>query len=254
MSSLASFKPSAPYPPHLLLANIIPRQPLTRLPRTPRSLQAINNAERSPTDPLSSIAFSTYSTVHEILLGATEGPREAYRQLLKAKEDAAAKEAQAYDYNALPYDDPPYDDDHHLLHTPAAPPSVVSGTTTTTATSRVVFTPAASTATVVSGTVKAESDAGATATITTGKAEVNPYAAVATSTGMGVARIVGAGLKAPGVYTRGLARGFNNVPRLYGDETVREEEKIDRVASGLAAAGKVCILASSFHSSCGPSF
>ncbi|KAK0664247.1 hypothetical protein DIS24_g712 [Lasiodiplodia hormozganensis] len=206
-------------------------------------LQAANNADTSPTDPLSSIALSTYSTVHEILLGAAEGPREAYRQLLKAKEDAAAKEAQAYDYNALlpsAYDDDPvpYDDDHHLLHTPSAPPSVVSATTTTTtATSRVVFTPAA-TATIVSGTLKADSDAGATATMTTAKAEVNPYAAVATSTGMGVARIVGAGLKAPGVYTRGLARGFNNVPRLYGDETVREEEKIDGVTSGLAAAGK----------------
>lgn len=245
---MAAFKPSAPYPSYLFRANIITQQPLTRLPRTPCSLQAINNAERSPTDPLSSIAFSTYNTVREILLGAAEGPREAYRQLLKAKEDAAAKEAQAYDYNALGPDDDPalYDDDNHLLHTPAAPPSVVSGTTTTTtATSRVVFTPAA-TATIASGTVKAESDAGAT-TAMTAKGEVNPYAAVATSTGMGVARIVGAGLKAPGVYTRGLARGFNNVPRLYGDETVREEEKIDGVASGLAAAGKVCILTNSSY-------
>ncbi|GME32542.1 Vacuolar protein sorting-associated protein 13A [Neofusicoccum parvum] len=66
----------------------------------------------------------------------------------------------------------------------------------------------------------------------------NPYAAVAVSTGKGVARIIGAGLKAPATYTHGLAQGFNNMPRLYGDDTVRKEEKIDGFGSGLVAAGK----------------
>ncbi|EKG17365.1 hypothetical protein MPH_05432 [Macrophomina phaseolina MS6] len=79
----------------------------------------------------------------------------------------------------------------------------------------------------------AESDAG-----TAVGAKENPYAAVALSTGKGIARIVGAGLKAPGAYTYGLSRGLNNVPRLYGDETAREEEKINGVVTGLAAAGK----------------
>lgn len=62
------------------------------------------------------------------------------------------------------------------------------------------------------------------------------------SSGLGVARIVGAGLKAPGVYTSGLARGFHNVPRLYGDETVRREEEVEGVVGGLVAAGKVGFL------------
>ncbi|KAL9116784.1 MAG: hypothetical protein Q9187_006686 [Circinaria calcarea] len=56
--------------------------------------------------------------------------------------------------------------------------------------------------------------------------------------GKGVGRIVGAGLKSPMDFTLGLARGFHNAPKLYGDETVRRTEKITGLQSGLKAAGK----------------
>lgn len=68
----------------------------------------------------------------------------------------------------------------------------------------------------------------------------NPFAAVAVGTTMGIGRAVGAGLKAPGVYSQGVARGFHNLPRLYGDETVRKEDEVVGFRSGMAAAGKVC--------------
>ncbi|KAA8575534.1 hypothetical protein EYC84_004679 [Monilinia fructicola] len=38
--------------------------------------------------------------------------------------------------------------------------------------------------------------------------------------GKGISRIVGAGLKSPMDFTLGLARGFHNAPKLYGDDTV----------------------------------
>lgn len=57
--------------------------------------------------------------------------------------------------------------------------------------------------------------------------------------GKGVGRIVGAGLKSPMDFTLGLARGFHNAPKLYGDESVRTPEKITGFQSGLKAAGKV---------------
>ncbi|KAL1645984.1 hypothetical protein SLS58_003404 [Diplodia intermedia] len=209
----------------------------------------------SPTDPLSAIALSTYATVHEIVLGAAEGPREAYRQLRRAREEAQAKEAQAYDYRSLllgsaEYDDDNPDHDRFGDYRPTAPPSVASSMADDDGRERerVCYTPSATTTgTVVSGTARGEGESdGTTVGMGMGMGRVkageegggNPYAAVAARTGLGVARIVGAGLKAPGVYTRGLARGFNNVPRLYGDETVREEDRIDGVASGLVAAGK----------------
>ena len=56
--------------------------------------------------------------------------------------------------------------------------------------------------------------------------------------GKGVSRIVGAGLKSPMDFTLGLARGFHNAPKLYGDDTVRPSEKVTDFQSGLKAAGK----------------
>lgn len=55
----------------------------------------------------------------------------------------------------------------------------------------------------------------------------------------GLSRIVGAGLKSPMDFTLGLARGFHNAPKLYGDDTVRPQERVTDFQSGLKAAGKV---------------
>lgn len=60
----------------------------------------------------------------------------------------------------------------------------------------------------------------------------------AKDSGKGVTGIVGAGLKAPMDITHNVARGFHNLPKLYGDETVRPLEKVTDVQSGLQAAGK----------------
>ncbi|KAI4196827.1 MAG: hypothetical protein LQ350_006293 [Teloschistes chrysophthalmus] len=56
--------------------------------------------------------------------------------------------------------------------------------------------------------------------------------------GKGLGRIVGAGLKSPLDFTLGLARGFHNAPKLYGDESVRQPDKVTGIQSGLKAAGK----------------
>ena len=59
--------------------------------------------------------------------------------------------------------------------------------------------------------------------------------------GKGVQRIVAAGIKSPMDFSLGIARGFHNAPKLYGDDTVRPQEKVTDFQSGLKAAGKVCI-------------
>jgi hypothetical protein len=61
----------------------------------------------------------------------------------------------------------------------------------------------------------------------------------AKDSGKGVTGIIGAGLKAPMDITHNVARGFHNLPKMYGDETVRPLEKVTDVQSGLQAAGKV---------------
>ncbi|KAL1304257.1 hypothetical protein AAFC00_000671 [Neodothiora populina] len=56
-------------------------------------------------------------------------------------------------------------------------------------------------------------------------------------TGEGVSKIVSAGFKSPMDFTHGLAKGFHNAPKLYGDN-VRKSEPITDFRSGLMAAGK----------------
>lgn len=52
-------------------------------------------------------------------------------------------------------------------------------------------------------------------------------------------RIINTGLKSPMGFTLGVAKGFHNAPKLYGDTTVRESPKVTGFHSGLRAAGKV---------------
>lgn len=61
--------------------------------------------------------------------------------------------------------------------------------------------------------------------------------------GKGMGRIVEVGLKTPLDFTMGLAKGFRNAPRLYGDDTVREQDKITGFHSGIKTASKVCTYA-----------
>jgi len=64
----------------------------------------------------------------------------------------------------------------------------------------------------------------------------------AVGAGKGIARIVGAGLKSPMDFTLGVARGFHNAPKLYGDDTVRQQARVTDFPSGVKAATKVCLL------------
>ncbi len=59
--------------------------------------------------------------------------------------------------------------------------------------------------------------------------------------GKSIKHIVGAGLKSPMDFTLSLARGFHNAPKLYGDESVRQADKVTGLQSGLKAAGKVML-------------
>jgi len=68
--------------------------------------------------------------------------------------------------------------------------------------------------------------------------QVERLAEFAKDSGKGITGLVGAGLKAPMDITHNVARGFHNLPKMYGDETVRPLEKVTDVQSGLQAAGK----------------
>jgi hypothetical protein len=54
-----------------------------------------------------------------------------------------------------------------------------------------------------------------------------------------IGKIIVAGLLTPFELSLSATRGFHNVPKFYGDDTVRPHERITGVRSGLKAAGKV---------------
>jgi hypothetical protein len=59
------------------------------------------------------------------------------------------------------------------------------------------------------------------------------------SAGKSAAKVVNVGLRAPASFAMAVAKGFHNMPLLYGDDTVREHPKVTGIKSGLKAAGKV---------------
>lgn len=59
----------------------------------------------------------------------------------------------------------------------------------------------------------------------------------ALDTGKGLARIVGAGFKSPMDFSLNVAKGFHNVPKLYGGE-VRKVDNVTDLKSGLSTAAK----------------
>ncbi|KAJ4366244.1 hypothetical protein N0V83_007880 [Neocucurbitaria cava] len=59
----------------------------------------------------------------------------------------------------------------------------------------------------------------------------------AVDTGKGLARIVGAGFRSPMDFSLNIAKGFHNVPKLYGAE-VRPVDKVTDLQSGLRTAAK----------------
>lgn len=55
----------------------------------------------------------------------------------------------------------------------------------------------------------------------------------------GLGRMTKAALRSPMTFSVGMAQGAHNLPKLWGDKTVRPQEKITGIGSGLKAAGKV---------------
>lgn len=68
---------------------------------------------------------------------------------------------------------------------------------------------------------------------------VNIAQGTVVGTSKGIGRILAAGFRSPFEVTLAAAKGFRNVPALYGDETVRPAERITGIKSGLATVGKV---------------
>ena len=57
----------------------------------------------------------------------------------------------------------------------------------------------------------------------------------------GLGRIVKAAARAPGTFTVAMAQGAHNAPLMWGDKTVRPQDKVTGVVSGVVAGCKVSL-------------
>lgn len=212
------------------------------------------DTDHGPWDPISGLASATFGTVGNILMGVADGPMEAYRAL-KARDDEKRADQRARPSSSGPTPVRGKGDNRErhgstsgairstsrdVSDKGASPNGSSSNGDVKAARSNLLHKtpPPARSSTEVSGSY----DSPITDQPSSNSSQHN-YGQVALGTGKsagkGVARIIGAGLKSPLDFTHGLARGFHNAPKLYGDTTVREADKITGFQSGLVAAGKV---------------
>jgi hypothetical protein len=212
-----------------------------------RSFEYDNSKTNVPWDPVSSLLANTTSTVSNVLMGLAAGPREAYKQVNASKARAKAQRQHAGGESSMQ----------------SSWDARTLGTDSESATLEITTTEslyAQSTGSIVkrkplptsskkgdgnleTGSISTEGANPsllnhAPPTAPASSSSLNAAGAIALESTKGIGRIMTAGLKTPVTFTNGLARGFHNVPTLYGDDTVRTEAKIDGVKSGLVAAGK----------------
>lgn len=70
------------------------------------------------------------------------------------------------------------------------------------------------------------------------KFDLDAVLGASVGTATGARNIVETGFRSPMNFCMGLAKGFRNVPKLYNDDTVRKQEKVTGIGSGLKVAGK----------------
>lgn len=79
---------------------------------------------------------------------------------------------------------------------------------------------------------------GASATDRPRSPGISHLADTVTDTSKGINKIVGAGFKSPLDFTMAVTKGFQNAPKLYGDETVRKSDNVTDLKSGIRQASK----------------
>lgn len=179
--------------------------------------------KRDPNDPISGAALATYDTIHDVLLGLVSGPVEASKQMTPMfirQEEATLQEPASVRFSVRQESKPRAQEDAGSFHDEPY----------STETAQPSWKPPQSDSEKSSWEPRVWSEGV--------PAAPNAAKEIAMSTGKGVGRIVGAGLKAPMTVTHGVTRGFHNLPKMYGGE-VREYENVTDLKSGLGVSAKV---------------
>lgn len=187
--------------------------------------------EVGPYEPFSGAAGALLGTMGSIMMGVGDFPREIFKVVRKAG-DSSPQNGESSAVGGM-LGEKGYRSEASLSG--SSTPKSMSGPGST---SKSMSGPG-STSEFMSGPSSSQSRGplGRVASDDSQKSGNNFSMEMAIGAGKGVSRIVEAGLKSPMDFTLGLAQGFHNAPRLYGDN-VRETYKVTGFQSGIKAAGK----------------
>ncbi|KFX91457.1 hypothetical protein V490_05886 [Pseudogymnoascus sp. VKM F-3557] len=194
------------------------------------------DTDDGPWDPISGGASALFGTIASLSMGVADFPVELIKAFKPKPTSSATDKTEALDEDDVPSTTDngtkPSQDSASKSQSQLSPSS----------TSQDGPSEQASSATASRSSSKsADQSSEPSSSTKQGKKQFDPSAITmesAIGASKGISRVVGAGMKSPMDFTLGLARGFHNAPKLYGDDTVRPQERVTDFQSGLRAAGK----------------
>ncbi|KAK2813796.1 hypothetical protein FQN50_000196 [Emmonsiellopsis sp. PD_5] len=186
--------------------------------------------EVGPRDPITGGASALLGSIGDLAMGFADVPTGIYKALATKKNKSKSSLEDHKDTSKVSVTDTlsslPDDSSNSL---PASIAQSESGTIPSAETDSDIRSEPSSTLTSLesnssTGTKKTEHH--------------NVTAADVIAAGQAASRIVTMGLKSPMNFTLGVARGFHNAPKLYGDDTVRHSPHVSGLQSGLKGAGR----------------
>ncbi|KAK4105397.1 glycosyltransferase family 1 protein [Parathielavia hyrcaniae] len=216
------------------------------------------NTDEQPWDPISAVILAIVGDVGALTMAVADFPREIFKAQGKKEKDKAAPEdgtAKAEDAESVVTATPLLLESGSSAHGRAdsgSAPASISSRATTHESAESLAIVQTSTRSLSGGVSPQPSRTPGTPpplpsrTPTGLESPSTPSAGqsgtvnldVAIAAGVGVGRIVGAGMKFYSNFCLGMARGFRNAPKLYNDDTVRPPEKVTGLVSGMKIAGK----------------
>lgn len=188
----------------------------------PRYRSQEHDTEEQPWDPISAVTAALVGDVGSMAMAIGDIPREWYKKAKKSPKPPSSPSEEA-----------------STSHETGSTTTLTSDTTLTSGT---LSPPATvdSTASKVQDTAGRRPSPSPSPGHKTSQSNFNIEDALdaGLQTGKSVSRVVETGVKTPMNFCMSLAKGFRNAPRLYNDDTVRKQEKVTGLASGVMLAGK----------------
>ncbi|CAE7219504.1 hypothetical protein PTNB73_09883 [Pyrenophora teres f. teres] len=203
--------------------------------------------DEGPWDPVSGAASALTGTATSVMMGVADMPIETLK-LLGIHPDARNKKGKEKSTGSGPSSTKEGSSSGRPTNTRSATEttegSATSEATTPTAAdgaadlARIQADHAAATSPAPSTIPNSSAPSGTTSSFNpASKPGITDNVDSAVDTGKGLARIVGAGFKSPMDFSLNVAKGFHNVPKLYGAE-VRQVDKVTDFQSGIRTAAK----------------